>query len=522
MILRRLVLLYITAIFAAGASITTADYNIQRTRANTSEALLTQANVTSSFHKKCTHSVDGYVYAQPLVVDSALISGVTTILVVVTMNNSVYAFNANACTAALWTVNVGSTFAGNPSDTDLYGLQVGILSTPVIDTGNNVIYFTSVNSSGVWKLYAINLVDGTTFHAATTISATINSVTFSSSIQSQRPGLALANGKIYISFGSYGDLDSYRGWVLAYDETTLAQSNAWLSTRTGSAGALWMAGQAPAVDGSGNLIVAVANGTYDGTNNFGDSFVKLSSTLAVSDWQTPANQSTINSADMDNGMRVLLTGTFIMGAGKDNRWWVLNASAMGQLQGGGGNPAVAQVFTLTSAIAACTNGDNNTPCLYDGSTFANNVLYAGPINTKIGAYSFNGSTFTTTPAAQSTAVFAYPGAMLGYSSNGSTANTEIVWAVTFSLSAEDGPEAATLRAYNAATLAEMFNSDTAGAGADALGNGVKFNPPVVVNGRVYVGTTNAVVTYGLPDSSYPGGSSKGAGSKASGGPRKRQ
>lgn len=518
-------LLALASIFygiSSAASITTADYNIQRTRANTSETLLTQANVTSSFHRKCVHSVDGYVYAQPLIIDSTLIGGVTTILVVATMNNSVYAFNANACTAALWSVNFGSTFAGNPSDTDLYGLQVGILGTPVIDPGNNVIYFTSVNSSGVWKLYAINLVDGTTFHAATTISATVNSVTFSSSIQSQRPGLALANGKIYISFGSYGDLDAYRGWVLAYDETTLAQSNAWLSTRTGTKGALWMAGQAPAIDGSGNLVVAVANGTYNGTNDFGNSFVQLSSTLAVLDWQTPANQAAIDSADMDNGMRVLLTGSFVMGAGKDNRWWVLNAGAMGRLQGGGGNPAVAQVFTLTSAIAACTNGSNNTPCLYDGSTFANNVLYAGPIDTKIGAYSFNGSTFTTTPAAQSTAVFAYPGAMLGYSSNGSTANTEIVWAVTVSVSAEDDPTAGALRAFNAATLAEIFNSDTAGAGADALGNLVKFNPPVVVNGRVYVGTSNAVVTYGLPDSSYPGGASAESGSKASGGPRRRQ
>lgn len=509
-------LVVFTAALISGASLTTEDYGTDRTRANTSETILTQANVTSSFHKKCTHSVDGYVYAQPIIVDSALIGGVTTILIVATMNNSLYAFDAKACTAALWTVNVGSTYAGNPSDTDLYGLQIGILSTPVIDTGNNVVYFTSVNSVGSWKLYALNLADGTTFHAATTISATVNSVTFDSTIHSQRPGLALANGKIYICFGSYGDMDAYRGWIMAYDETSLSQTNAWLSTRTGSKGAIWMAGQAPVVDGSGNIIVGISNGTYDGTNNFSDSFVKLSSSLAVVDWATPSNQSNLQATDLDEGTRVMLVGSFIMGTGKDGRWWVLNASAMGKLQGGGGNPPIAQVFAL-STVPSCV--DSTMPCMYGGATFGNNVLYVGPILSKISAYNFNGSVFNTTPALQSASTFEYPGASLGYSSNGSTANTEILWALTVSSSAETMATVGVLRAFNASNLAEIYNS---GSGADAMGNLVKFAPPVVVNGRVYVGTSNAVVVYGLPDSSYIAGASASGGSKASGGGRVKQ
>ena len=45
--------------------------------------------------------------------------------------------------------------------------------------------------------------------------------------QLQRPALTLANGKVYIAFGSYADTDNYHGWVLSYDATTLAQTAAW-------------------------------------------------------------------------------------------------------------------------------------------------------------------------------------------------------------------------------------------------------------------------------------------------------
>jgi hypothetical protein len=482
----------------AAASVTTADFNIQRTRANTSEVILTQANVASSFHKKCTYSVDGYVYGHPLILDGVNFSGVTRVLLIVTMNNSIYAFNANACTTNIWTVNLGSTY---PTDSSAgwYGLGMGILCTPVIDTTTNVVYFTTVNSSGVWKLYALNIADGSTYHAAVTISATASSVTFNSATQAQRPGLALANGNIYISFGSYGDLNTWKGWEMAYDKTSLAQTAAWVSTPTGTDGSIWLAGQAPAIDASGNIILATANGTYDGTTNWGDSFIKFNSSLTILDWATPANQSTLNASDIDLGMRVLLTGAYIMGTGKDGRWWVLNAAAMGKLQGGGGNPAIAQVFQMD--INGC-DPSMGAGCMYVGATFANNVLYSGPVGAKLSAYTWSGSAFTTTPAVQSSSTFAYPGATPSYSSNGSVSSTEILWATTVSSSAESTPQAGTLRAFNPATMAEIYNSDTAGAGADALGIFVRFTPPVVINGRVYVGTSNSVVEYSLPDSAY--------------------
>ena len=35
------------------------------------------------------------------------------------------------------------------------------------------------------------------------------------------------------------------------------------------------------IDSSGNIYFATANGTYDGTSNFGDSFIKLTSSLSL-------------------------------------------------------------------------------------------------------------------------------------------------------------------------------------------------------------------------------------------------
>ena len=69
----------------------------------------------------------------------------------------------------------------------------------------------------------------------------------------------------------------------------------------------------------------------------------------------------------------------------------------------------------------------------------------------------------------------------------------IVWAV------ESTPGApAVLHAYDATNLAnELYDSGQAANGRDAFGNGNKFITPLVVNGKVYVGTPTGVAVFGL-------------------------
>jgi hypothetical protein len=115
------------------------------------------------------------------------------------------------------------------------------------------------------------------------------------------------------------------------------------------------------------------------------------------------------------------------------------------------------------------------------------------------AYHFNGTNLdTVTYAAGSVLSPGHPGGVLTVSANGNTSGTGIVWAsIPTSQSADVGFIAGTLRAYNAETLQEIWNTDQ-NPTRDLLGTYMKFVPPVVANGRVYMLTyDNAVVVYGL-------------------------
>jgi hypothetical protein len=69
-------------------------------------------------------------------------------------------------------------------------------------------------------------------------------------------------------------------------------------------------------------------------------------------------------------------------------------------------------------------------------------------------------------------------------------NNGIVWIV-------DNGNPAVLHAYDATNLAnELYNSGQAAQGRDSF-PGYKFITPLVANGRVYAGTPNSVVVFGL-------------------------
>jgi hypothetical protein len=92
------------------------------------------------------------------------------------------------------------------------------------------------------------------------------------------------------------------------------------------------------------------------------------------------------------------------------------------------------------------------------------------------------------PRSKSPKTYGYPGATPTISANG-TMNA-IVWAVE--------PGKGILHAYDATNLSnELFNSTQAPGGRDSLGLNVKFAPPTVVSGKVFVGTQKELVVYGF-------------------------
>ena len=74
-------------------------------------------------------------------------------------------------------------------------------------------------------------------------------VYFNALRQFNRSALELSHGNLYISFASHGDNGPYHGWILRYDQTTLALNGALNLTPDGTEGGVWMAGAGPSIIG---------------------------------------------------------------------------------------------------------------------------------------------------------------------------------------------------------------------------------------------------------------------------------
>jgi outer membrane protein assembly factor BamB len=117
-------------------------YDRSATGANTSETILNTHSVNATgFGKLYSYYVDGAVYGQPLYVHN--------VLYVATMNDKVYAFDAEKSGPPLWMRNFTDEMAGvtpvpvaditNRNDLNVVG-NAGIESTPVIDAAAGAIY----------------------------------------------------------------------------------------------------------------------------------------------------------------------------------------------------------------------------------------------------------------------------------------------------------------------------------------------------------------------------------------------
>ena len=134
--------------------------------------------------------------------------------------------------------------------------------------------------------------------------------------------------------------------MIGYDPATLSQRYVLNTAPNTGETSIWMGGGAPAADSSGNVYVITANGNFDVTNatapnnDYGDSFLKLTSSLTVLQYFTPADQSTDNSIDNDfgsGGAAVVVdlpaNGThpnhLVIGGGKDGYLCLLNRDSLG-------------------------------------------------------------------------------------------------------------------------------------------------------------------------------------------------
>jgi outer membrane protein assembly factor BamB len=129
--------------------------------------------------------------------------------------------------------------------------------------------------------------------------------------------------------------------------------------------------------------------------------------------------------------------------------------------------------------------------VYSSPAYFNGVLYYAADGDTLKAFPLTNAKLATTPSSHSAVTFLHPGPTPSISANG--AQNGILWALESNLGS-----LGVLHAYDPTNLAhEFYNSNQAANGRDGFGNGNKFITPMIVNGKVYVGTQNGVAIFGL-------------------------
>jgi len=491
-----------------------------RSAQNLAEVILTPATVsTTRFGLLRIVAADGLVDAQPLVVSNLSVGGKTrNVLFVATEHASVYSFDADDGTALAHTSLLGaSETTSDNRGCDQVTPEIGITATPVIDRNagsNGTLYAVAMSKDATGKYYQrLHALDLLTLaeqpNSPVVVQASYpgngaNSsggrVVFDPAQYKERVGLLLVGGTVYTAWASHCDIGAYTGWIIGYDQKTLAQTHVLNVIPNGSDGAIWQSGGGMASDAQGNLYALIGNGTFDTTldaaglpisRDYGNAFVKISTAnpIHVVDYFAMSNDVSESAADVDlgSGAPMLLPDLqdaggsvrhLAVGAGKDGHLYVVNRDDLGKFSASGNG--IWQ--DLTNALPG---GIYSTPAYFSGS------VYYADVNGTLKAFAISQAKLGASPASQSGTVFAYPGASPAVSANESTGG--IVWAVESATG-----QTAVLHAFDAANLGnELYNSNQAAAGGDHFGTGNKFITPTIANGKVYVGTPRGVAVFGL-------------------------
>jgi len=508
---------------AFAQSVLTQDYDDARSGANLAETILTPANVSAAtFGKLFAYPVDEETFAQPLYVPNLLVNGaVHNVVFIATMNNTVYAFDADSSAAAttpLWKVNLG---AATPSSRFQYragggAARNGILATPAIDPTSNTIYVVSQRwdagaQSITFLLHALDLLSGTEKSGSP---VQINPPGFSTLLNIQRVGLLLLNGFVYLATASHVDSrvdvatgiggQSYYGQVLAYNAHTLALKGSFNAASSGGTGVgIWQGGRGLASDGT-YVYAATGNAFTAGAPDYSESFVKLKpGTLAVVDYFPDTNQACMNSIDMElssSGPQIMNSGgtSLLLGGGKQGKLWALSLNQPLRSQPPNYFWGTTNYLPLPAEGGICKESRQFQYGWLHGSDTAVWSNPSGPSYfyvlgdwDQLRSFRASGNTFTQTSA--DAVVGTLPNALALSANGGSNA---ILWALIPQASAP-----AILAAWNAVPVAghltKLWDSSLVPA-RDTVGTFGKFSVPTVARGKVYVGTgSNQVVVYGL-------------------------
>jgi hypothetical protein len=374
----------------AGTDVLMSRFNPDGTGANLSEKNLTVSNVNpANFGKLFSYEIEGFAYAQPLIVSDLFIKGrLRNVLYVATMSNVIYALDADdpgPQGGLLWSVRFSDGGAFPVPDTidppnaiDLsclprnlnclpYGHRTvqgsfGIFSTPVIDKTRNALFLvthTIEGSKHVQRLHALDILSGQEKPGSPTIIEGKKGVhQFDPRIEGNRASLPLAGSSVVIAWNSLRkDLGDYHGFVMSYDADSLKQTGVFCTTcmLNESGGGIWQSGRPPVVEDGRYVYFFVGNGWAKGKTGsfsagcdigmprpadyFAESLIKLdtSNGLRLVGFWTPENWCTLdqNDADLGGSGPILITSSvdrngmpLAMGGGKDGRLFMIDTCTL--------------------------------------------------------------------------------------------------------------------------------------------------------------------------------------------------
>lgn len=276
----------------------TRSYSNARDCVNTTEKVLTPANVKGGLRQYFTLPMEGDARgaeAQPLILPSVPCSdGVThDLLIACSMNNLVYAFDAND-SAIVWVKKLGYPVKGSRA-IDMWGINDhwGALSTPVIDPETYRLYLVPwLSPDGTPQNAEHHIVEMDIRTGDILKSTGLNTLTYdpghglpvqtwrSRTMRKQRSSLLLTktNGVKTVFFASGAVLETAQGasgWVVAYDCSSSKVSACLAMTSHWYGGGIWMGGQGLAADSQGFIYGVTGNGSFDAVTDFSECCIKM-------------------------------------------------------------------------------------------------------------------------------------------------------------------------------------------------------------------------------------------------------
>ena len=258
---------------------------------------------------------------------------------------------------------------------------------------------------------------------------------------------------------------------------------------------MWNSGASPSADAAGSIYVVYSQ--YRGyrsigANDYPISVVRLtnSGALAVADYFTPYNATTLDQEDLDMGSAgvtllpdLVDSGSVVhhyaVAAGKDGNMYVLDRDNLGQFH----------LSTNDTVQTIKINGTGAANQNYSTPAYFNNNVYVCPSSQTLKAFAISNAQLATTATMSTTTAISTSGFTI--SSNGTS--NGIVWAI------QPKTGNGVLYAFNAASLSTTLYASNQASGnrdqtAPILGN---FHTPTVANGKVYFGTGTTVAVFGL-------------------------